>query len=224
MSAKALLGRITTDGAIANGRPNLRGRDLTVETVLGYLASGETYETLSAQYSWLEPEDIRACLLYAQQLVRQVQPELSGVQLRQVIPQVLEQAPYVTLLILFGSRARGEGDRNSDWDFAFLCDEEQREQFEREGFSWLRVPMVIQDVCKLSDDAIDVVDLKDCSTLLAHFVAKDGVSLYERELGLFRTFQEDHLLSPETLKAMRQQSRENLMQTLQRFKHEGVRS
>ena len=30
------------------------------------LAAGDTYETLRERYPFLEPEDIQACLLYAQ--------------------------------------------------------------------------------------------------------------------------------------------------------------
>ena len=33
------------------------------------LASGDTPETLLEGYSWLEKEDIQACLIYAQRLV-----------------------------------------------------------------------------------------------------------------------------------------------------------
>jgi predicted nucleotidyltransferase len=44
------------------------------------------------------------------------------------IPQILEQIPYLKLLVLFGSRARGDHDPKSDWDFAFLCDEELHKQ------------------------------------------------------------------------------------------------
>ena len=33
------------------------------------LAAGDTPETILKGYLWLEPEDIRACLVYAQRLV-----------------------------------------------------------------------------------------------------------------------------------------------------------
>jgi uncharacterized protein (DUF433 family) len=33
------------------------------------LAAGDTSETLIAAYPWLEPDDIRACLVYARHLV-----------------------------------------------------------------------------------------------------------------------------------------------------------
>ena len=77
MMKQSLLKRITTSAAIADGRPVIRKQNLIVEEVLGRLAEGETYKTLLRRYSWLKPEDIQACLLSAQQLVEQAQPELS---------------------------------------------------------------------------------------------------------------------------------------------------
>jgi len=64
-----LLKRITVDPRIFGGKPIIRGRRLAVEHILGMLAAGDTPETVLAGYSWLEPEDIRACLVYAHRLV-----------------------------------------------------------------------------------------------------------------------------------------------------------
>jgi uncharacterized protein (DUF433 family) len=60
-----LLTRITTDPKVFGGKPIVRGHRLAVEHVLGMLAAGDTPETILQGYAWLEPEDIRACLLYA---------------------------------------------------------------------------------------------------------------------------------------------------------------
>jgi len=60
-----LLSRITFNPAIFSGKPLVRVRRLGVEQVLGMLAAGDTTETLLAAYSWLEKEDVQACLLYA---------------------------------------------------------------------------------------------------------------------------------------------------------------
>jgi uncharacterized protein (DUF433 family) len=51
------------------GKPIIRGRRLAVEHVLGMLAAGDTAQTLLEAYPWLEPDDIRACLLYARKVV-----------------------------------------------------------------------------------------------------------------------------------------------------------
>jgi uncharacterized protein (DUF433 family) len=64
-----LLVRITVNPEIFGGKPIIRGRRLAVEQVLGMLAAGDTPETLLAEYPWLEPDDVRACLLYARRVV-----------------------------------------------------------------------------------------------------------------------------------------------------------
>ncbi len=64
-----LLQRITVNPAIFGGKPIVRGRRLAVEHVLGMLAAGDTVEALLEGYPWLEPDDIRACLVYARRLV-----------------------------------------------------------------------------------------------------------------------------------------------------------
>jgi uncharacterized protein (DUF433 family) len=69
MDETKLLERITVNPAIFGGKPVIRGRRLAVEHVLGMLAAGDTPETILAGYPWLEPEDIRACLVYAHRLV-----------------------------------------------------------------------------------------------------------------------------------------------------------
>ena len=76
----ALLARITTDAKIFGGKPIIRGHRLAVEHVLGMLAAGDTPETIVKGYAWLEPEDVRACLVYARRLVghERVEPALTG--------------------------------------------------------------------------------------------------------------------------------------------------
>lgn len=69
MNESDLLQRITIDARIFGGKPTIRGRRLAVEHVLGMLAAGDTTQTLLDAYPWLEPDDIRACLLYARKVV-----------------------------------------------------------------------------------------------------------------------------------------------------------
>ena len=64
-----LLKRITVNPRIFGGKPIVRGRRLAVEHILGMLAAGDTAQTLLEAYPWLEPDDIRACLLYARKVV-----------------------------------------------------------------------------------------------------------------------------------------------------------
>jgi uncharacterized protein (DUF433 family) len=57
--------RITVDPAICTGKPCIRGLRFPVARLLGLLASGETRETILANYPYLEAEDIDAALHYA---------------------------------------------------------------------------------------------------------------------------------------------------------------
>jgi uncharacterized protein (DUF433 family) len=69
MDEQKLLDRITINPLIFGGKPIVRGRRLAVEHVLGMLAAGSTTEELLQGYAWLEPADVRACLVYARRLV-----------------------------------------------------------------------------------------------------------------------------------------------------------
>lgn len=57
--------RITHDPAVMGGKPCIRGLRVTVGTVLGLLASGQSRERILAAYPYLEPEDLDAALAYA---------------------------------------------------------------------------------------------------------------------------------------------------------------
>ncbi len=69
MDEKKLLERITVNPKIFAGKPIIRGHRLAVEHVLGMLAAGDSPDTILKGYPWLEPDDIRACLIYARRLV-----------------------------------------------------------------------------------------------------------------------------------------------------------
>jgi uncharacterized protein (DUF433 family) len=65
MTEDELLKRIVVDPSIFGGKPIIRGMRIAVEHVLGMLAAGDTQEKLVAEYSFLEPADIQACIAYA---------------------------------------------------------------------------------------------------------------------------------------------------------------
>jgi len=69
MNEQKILERITVNLDIFGGKPIIRGRRLAVEHILGMLAAGDSPETILADYPWLEPDDIQACLIYARRLV-----------------------------------------------------------------------------------------------------------------------------------------------------------
>ncbi|MDP1779933.1 MAG: DUF433 domain-containing protein [Anaerolineales bacterium] len=60
-----LLSRIVVNPAIFGGKPIIRGRRLAVEHILGMLAAGDSADVILQEYSWLEAEDIQACLIQA---------------------------------------------------------------------------------------------------------------------------------------------------------------
>jgi uncharacterized protein (DUF433 family) len=62
-------GRISVDPDLCNGRPTIRGLRITVETVLGFLSAGDSWEDILEQYPSLENADIDACLRFAAELM-----------------------------------------------------------------------------------------------------------------------------------------------------------
>ena len=62
--------RITIDPAICNGKPTIRGKRITVQTVLEFVRAGESREEILRQYPSLTEEDIDACLDFAVDLMR----------------------------------------------------------------------------------------------------------------------------------------------------------
>lgn len=134
------------------------------------------------------------------------------------VPKILEQVPYLKLLVVFGSRARGDHVPSSDWDFALLFDEDLRQQYEPEGgWNCYRSWGVLQRILNLGDDEIDWVDLKDASNLLAHAIARDGVVVYESQPGLFEQFQQKSLITPQQLKAIRREQKATITAALQQW-------
>jgi len=80
MTQDELLQRITVDQAIFGGKPIIRGMRIAVEHVLGMLAAGDTPEKLLAEYPFLEPADIQACMAYAHRSLsgEQVHERIAG--------------------------------------------------------------------------------------------------------------------------------------------------
>ena len=67
-----LLGRITANPEILDGKPIIRGLRISVELIPSLLAQGETPESILADYPELEPDDLRACLAYAHAAISQI--------------------------------------------------------------------------------------------------------------------------------------------------------
>lgn len=134
------------------------------------------------------------------------------------MPQILEQIPYLKLLVLFGSRARGDNLPSSDWDFALLFDEPLRQQYESGG-GWhcYRSWTVLQQILGLGDDEIDWIDLKQVSDILAHTIASEGRVIYERTAGEFEKFRQASLKPKAELRQIYHKEREELELELQKW-------
>ena len=64
-----LNGRITLHPDVCNGQPTIRGKRITVHTILEFLSAGETPEMILHHYPSLELQDIYACLAFASTLM-----------------------------------------------------------------------------------------------------------------------------------------------------------
>lgn len=97
--------------------------------------------------------------------------------MRDVISALAARTPGLQLLVLHGSRARGDAGATSDWDLAYLADG----RFDPDGF-------LADLVIGLRTDRIDLSRLKGASGLFRYRVARDGEPLFEAEDGAFARF------------------------------------
>jgi predicted nucleotidyltransferase len=81
------------------------------------------------------------------------------------------------LLLLFGSRARGDAGAASDWD----CGYQATGEFDVTVFLATIVEIV-------GSDRVDLVDLRRASGLLRYRAARDGRTLYEARPGIADQF------------------------------------
>lgn len=63
-----LLNRITLQPTICHGKPCIRGLRYPVESILEYLAGGDTIADILEEFPDLEAQDVMACLVYAKNL------------------------------------------------------------------------------------------------------------------------------------------------------------
>jgi len=65
-----LTNRITIDDRLCNGKPTIRGKRITVQTILEFLSAGDSFDEILYQYPSLEREDIYACMQFATELMK----------------------------------------------------------------------------------------------------------------------------------------------------------
>jgi uncharacterized protein (DUF433 family) len=63
--------RIAVDAKVLGGKPVIRGTRISVEFVVDLLANGWSHEQILESYPHISEEDIRACLAYAGELLRE---------------------------------------------------------------------------------------------------------------------------------------------------------
>ena len=93
------------------------------------------------------------------------------------IREVAVRQPGLRLLVLFGSRARGEATVGSDWDLAYLGDA----SLDREG-------LLADLMAAAGTEAIDLADLDRASGLVRFRAARDAVVLFEASDRAFARF------------------------------------
>ena len=71
MTATAAFDRITFEPGKMGGRACIRGMRITVSTIVGLVAEGESMAAILATWPDLEQEDVRQALAYAAWLTRE---------------------------------------------------------------------------------------------------------------------------------------------------------
>lgn len=61
--------RIASEPDVLVGKPVIKGTRIAVEFVVGLAANGFSVDQIAERYR-LNPDDVRACLLYAQELIQ----------------------------------------------------------------------------------------------------------------------------------------------------------
>ena len=61
--------RITINNSVCNGKPTIRNKRITVNSILEFLSVGESIESILENYPTIEKKDIEACLAFAAKIV-----------------------------------------------------------------------------------------------------------------------------------------------------------
>ena len=85
--------------------------------------------------------------------------------------------PGLRLLVLFGSRARGEAGADADWDFGYVAADDFRPD-----------RLLIDLTLAVKSDRVDLVDLTRAGGQLRYRAARDAGVLFESPAGQFQRF------------------------------------
>ncbi len=61
--------RVIVDPNVCNGLPIIEGTRITAQTVVGFLAAGDTIEDVLVEYPSLTRDDVLACLAFSARLL-----------------------------------------------------------------------------------------------------------------------------------------------------------
>jgi predicted nucleotidyltransferase len=86
-------------------------------------------------------------------------------------------APGLRLLLLFGSRARGDATPGSDWDLGYIAERD----FDPDA-------LLAEFISRLNTEHVDLVNLERASGLLRYHAAAEGKPLHEAAPGEFERF------------------------------------
>ncbi len=70
MNTELLLQRITLNPEIGHGKPTIRNTRYLVQSILEYLAGGNSIDDVLKAFPDLQKEDILACLAYATEVIK----------------------------------------------------------------------------------------------------------------------------------------------------------
>ncbi len=106
----------------------------------------------------------------------------------EIVRRILEAAPEgISLIVLFGSRARGDHSEASDLDIAISTTETDAQK---------RFDLRLQVISALEgpETAVDVVLVEDANWTLRYRIARDGVVLFQRNPDSWSDFIEEVLI------------------------------
>ncbi|PYQ56631.1 MAG: hypothetical protein DMF53_24930 [Acidobacteria bacterium] len=95
----------------------------------------------------------------------------------QAVAELARKTPGLDLLVLFGSRARGDSHPGSDWDFGYLA-----------GPELDPYDLLARLALLLRTDWLDLVNLNRVNGLLRFRAASEGKTLFESRKGVFERF------------------------------------
>jgi len=93
------------------------------------------------------------------------------------LDDLVAPTPGLQLLVLYGSRARGDHHEGSDWDFAYLGSPDLDPGV-----------LLLTLVRQLGTDHVDLTDLDRSTGLLRFHAARDGRLVFEDTPGLFERY------------------------------------